>query len=326
VRWTPRHAVAAKRLRSVLKANIVARDRTLEQKISDAGPSPQRIDPHILTEARASLKSAGIIVELQAEGIPWYALATTDPAICDFRLQELAAVHRQTRDITLLIGEALEVAVFRSLLGQRKLRFFGHFNDLDQHDDSTLYSKTEPPSRISGDSIPGKKQLDFIVVDDEGTFGGIEVKNIRQWLYPNRLEFKELILKCCALNIVPVMIARRIHYSSFSVLNPCGVVLHQTFNQLYPASKPDIAALARHKDSLGFHDVRCSGAPDAVSLHQRLDKFLHVNLPEILSEARSSFVEYKDLLHDFATDKLSYNAFAARVKRRARGENEDFPD
>ena len=36
---------------------------------------------------------------------------------------------------------------------------------------------------------------------------GIEVKNIREWLYPNREEVRELLLKCCTLNVVPVLIA-----------------------------------------------------------------------------------------------------------------------
>jgi hypothetical protein len=37
-----------RRLASVLPREILACQRTLEQKISDGGPTPQRIDPHLL--------------------------------------------------------------------------------------------------------------------------------------------------------------------------------------------------------------------------------------------------------------------------------------
>ena len=47
-----RELLAAKRLRNVLRVHGVATDRTLEQKISDAGPFDQRIDPHVLTDVR----------------------------------------------------------------------------------------------------------------------------------------------------------------------------------------------------------------------------------------------------------------------------------
>lgn len=60
---------------------------------------------------------------------------------------------------------------------------------------------------------------------------GLEAKNIREWLYPQREEITELLQKCTAVDAVPVLVARRIHFSTFRVLNPCGVVLHQTYNR-----------------------------------------------------------------------------------------------
>jgi hypothetical protein len=324
--WTPRHDLAVKRLQSVLKTAIVACDRTLEQKIADAGPFPQRIDPHILTEARHSLTQRRIITSLTEAGVPWFALTSSDPSRRAARLTELVAVHRQTQEISHLIGQALEIATYRSLLSQGNLLFFGQFTDLDDHDDSTAYVKVDPPTHFHGGSIPGKKRLDFLVSDTHGIYAGVEVKNVRQWFHPNREEIRDLLLKCCALDVVPVLIARRIQYSSFSVLNPCGVVIHETFNQLYPASKSDLAVLVRDKHLLGFHDVRCNSAVDAATTHRRLDKFLHVNLPALLPEARESFNRFKDLLWAYATGKINYKAFAARVKRRTRGQNEDFPD
>jgi hypothetical protein len=50
---------------------------------------------------------------------------------------------------------------------------------------------------------------------------------------------------------VPVIIGRRIPYVAFRLLYPCGVILHQTHNQLFPVSDQELADRARHKDNLG---------------------------------------------------------------------------
>jgi hypothetical protein len=42
-----RETIASQRLLGILRTHVVANLRTLEQKISDAGPSHVRVDPHI---------------------------------------------------------------------------------------------------------------------------------------------------------------------------------------------------------------------------------------------------------------------------------------
>jgi hypothetical protein len=316
-----RFAVALKRLRRVLASHVVANDRIIEQKIADAGPTNQRIDPHILTTARATLVKSGEVIRVVRATTPWYHLAAADAQIVAERLAELDALHQQTlhRPFTLLVGQALEIAVYRALLAQQELRFFGAFRNLDDHDDSTLYTKLEPPSSVSGRDI-GSRHLDFIVHTAGAVYGGIEVKNIRQWMYPARAEIREWLLKCCTLDIVPVLIARRIHFSTFSVLNPCGVVLHQTYNQLYPNSSSVLADQVRRKELLGYHDVQLGHLPDA-----RLVRFIGTHLPNLLAQSRVKFDQFKDLLLAYGSEEHSYKSFAARVKRRTRGEPEDLP-
>ena len=84
---------------------------------------------------------------------------------------------------------------------------------------------------MSGRQIPGGKKLDFLVISLSAGLAGIEVKNVREWQYIDREDISELLLKCCALDAVPVFIARRIPFVTFRVLNPCGVILHETYNQ-----------------------------------------------------------------------------------------------
>ena len=321
--WSPRHEIATKRLQRILHTHTVANARILEQKISDAGPYNQRIDPHILTEARNTLRDRGVIQQTRRRGVPWYHLTTTPAAAVEKRLSELIKLHHQTTNPRFvdLIGQVLEIAIFRALKGQKNLAFFGDFPDLDTHDDSTPYSKQEPPTSLSGRRTPGNRKLDFLVSHPQGGYAGIEAKNIREWIYPAREEVQEMLLNCCSLDVVPVLIARRIHYSTFSVLNPCGVILHQTFNQLYPETEQELAEQVKDKRLLGYHDIRLGNTPD-----QRLIKFIHQDLPKVLPEARQRFDAFQDLLFRYADGEHSYASFAARVKRRMRGESEDLPE
>lgn len=290
--------------------------RTLEQKIADAGPTPQRVNPHILTRVRNVMLKEGSLQRIGTNP-PWYAMGNEDPKKIQERLAILQPLQAQLsqKALTTRVGQALEIAAYRALL-KSPLEFFGAYTDLETHDDSTLYKKEEPPSNISGRSI-GAENLDFIARADRITCG-IEIKNIREWLYPDRDEVRDAIRKCLTLDIVPVLVARRIPYVTFRLLSPLGVIVHQQYNQLLPASEAALAAQVRDKTLLGYHDVRTGNEPDA-----RLQKFFVENLPKILGDARQRFDANKDLLERFATGDISYAEFAARVRRREAGTNED---
>jgi len=80
----------------------------------------------------------------------------------------------------------------------------------------------------------------------------------------------------------------------------------------------DLAARAKHKDFLGYHDIREGNEPD-----KRLLKFITQNLSKVAPEARGKFEDYKDLLGAFGRSEMTYAEFAARVRRRSNGTNED---
>jgi hypothetical protein len=313
---TDRAGLADYRISRVLHTYTVASMRTLENKISDGGPAHMRIDPHVLTDARNRLLASGTLRREVRDNTPWYSRADADPAAVAARLAELIPLHRQYQRLGHRIGQTLEIAIYRALCDQTQLTFFGSFRGLDGPDDA-LYSKDEPPSTISGKTMEG--ELDFIAMTPGAILIGLEAKNIREWLYPQREEITELLQKCTAVDAVPVLIARRIHFSTFRVLNPCGVILHQTYNQLLPMSATAIAARDRDKNMLGFHDIRLGNQPD-----DRLTKFLHDNLPAVVPEARERFETYKDLLADYGNGVIAYEEFAARARRRSQGVNEDF--
>jgi hypothetical protein len=311
--------LAKKRIRSVLSRHIVANHRTLEQKIADAGPSNQRIDPHVLTRAFYELKTAGDLQERPEANGNWLFMSDAPWELVASRLSEQLALWKLTQDqhLTTRIGQALEIAVYRSLL-PLPLSFLGSYPDLSEHDDHTLYSKVEPPTTLDGRSM-GSRRLDFVVAHPVANWVGIEIKNKREWMYPGNSDIRDLLSKALAVDAVPVLIARRIPFVTFRLLSPCGLVIHQTYNQLYPLSEAALATRLRDKTLLGYHDLRVGNDPDA-----RLRRFLGVNLPRILPDARRRFEEYRDLLDSYSRNDMPYEEFAARVRRRQQGLEESY--
>jgi hypothetical protein len=80
------------------------------------------------------------------------------------------------------------------------------------------------------------------------------------------------------------------------------------------SSTPSDRALAEqvsNKDLLGYHDIRVGNAPDA-----RLMRFLSVNLPKLLPASRKRFNRFKDLLADYANQRIDYPDLVEHVKSR----------
>lgn len=293
----------------------VANMRTLEMKVADAGPEHLRVDPHVLTKVRRELEEAGRIIRVKQV---WFHRETAERARVQARLALLEPLYARMNDhnLKLRLGQTLEIAILRAL-EDAPFDFVGGFVDLDQHDDSTLYRKEEPPLRFSGRRMPGERRFDFLAFHASGPIG-IEAKNIREWMYPDRDEIKDLLLKAVTADTLPVMITRRIPYVTFRLLQPCGVMLFENFNQLYPTADAALAAQVRQKDLIGYHDVRAGNAPNP-----NLQRFIQSTIPGNAVEYRERFNRYRDLLERFATDDLTYAGFAARVRRREQGVPED---
>jgi hypothetical protein len=290
--------------------------RTLEMKIADAGPHDQRVNPHVLTRARAELEKGGRIKRV---GEVWFHRQNEPPDRVKDRLAVLQPLYNRLADFDfkLRMGQTLEIAIYRALQ-EASFGFVGGYPDLDDHDDTTRYSKEEPPLRVSGRSMPGEKRFDFLGF--HGTAGplGIEAKNVREWMYPNRHEVKELLLKALAVDAVPILIARRIPYVTVRLLQTAGVMLFETYNQLYPSADAVLAADVRVKTNLGYHDVRAGNEPN-----QYLRKFVATTIDANADEYRHRFDRHKDLLTDFVSGDLPYAGFAARLRRREQGVDEN---
>ena len=317
--------IARQRLINILRNHGVARMRTLEQKISAAGPYSQRANPHILTKALDELLSEKIVVRLQRSTGNWFHLPETNLQKINDRLGEQEPILKKLNQENThkRLGQALEIAVFRSLSTQ-PLPSFGHYYDLEEHMDNELYRKEEPPSAVSGRAIPNDRKLDFLIISGESGPVGIEVKNRREWIYPRHKILRDLLEKCCYLDAIPVLIARRIQYSTITVFQSCGLLIHETYNQRYPETEFELAQKAKDRTLLGYSDILLGNIPN-----QRLQRFIHETLPESLPKRRRRFDEFQDLLWKYAIEGMSYEEFARRVRRRRSGlpepEDDEFP-
>jgi hypothetical protein len=266
---------------------------------------------------RNELVKAGQLVKIREHGRDWYALPDAPADWVAERIAVQFDVLRQTLDNAFVkrMGDALEIAVFRALQASG-LHSVGGFRGLPAEPTTRTPRKEEPPSIFGGRELQGNKRFDFLVGRE--TWAGIECKNIREWLYPDREEIRHMLRKSIELNIPPILIGRRIPFVTRRLLQPAGVLLWETRHQFYPPEHDNLAAQMREKTSLGYFDIRVTDHPTP-----QLQDFVSRIIPEELPGAAQRFAEYKDLLSDFAFEVMTYHEFAARIRRRQNGQNED---
>jgi hypothetical protein len=301
-----RLALAKKRILKLLARQTVCVARTIEHKLHATGPNPQRIDPHVTTNATRELLFTGQIGMISLLNTHWYHLPESPRDLVEAKLEYLSSLYSRVleNDFVLRTGQALEIAVFRSLLALRQqdpsINFLGHFRDLDGHPDSELYSKEEPPRAINARHIRGRGRVDFALLTPAVCV--IEVKNGRPVIYPSNKELTELLSKAVDLDAVPILVARRLHPTVVQTFSRTGLLVHETYGQRYPAMDAELANQVKHKDALGWHDIRVGNEPDA-----RMLKFFCDVLPQKLEQATEDFQRCKGLLRDFADGAITFD-------------------
>src|SRR5437879_416232 len=95
-RWE-RVGIGMKRIQNILRSHIVANLRTLENKISDAGPTNQRIDPHVLTISLQYLRDGDLVnvYKKSENATPWYYMKGLPEEVLKPRLAELEAIYEK---------------------------------------------------------------------------------------------------------------------------------------------------------------------------------------------------------------------------------------
>ena len=306
-----------RRVQSVLDTHTVANQKTLEQKISDQGPGDLRVDPHLLGLAIRDLREQrrlAIHTHPSTATLQWFSNLATSSARAQAKLSTIAPLYAETTSDGFgnLIGDALEIAVYKCLLEVEREKprysFQGKFDLSGPKNNQNRYNKSDPPKTVSNNTTT--KQADFLQFGYDQGHVCIECKNYREWIYPNSKTIKDTIVKSYELGSIPLLVARRIHYSTFSnLLKPSGIIGHQTLFQYYPADKADFAAQIKHKDGIGFSDVMATETP-----HRLTREFFRDHLPEVVSVAAIRWARTKELLYEYATDQVDLSTVYLALK------------
>jgi hypothetical protein len=324
-----RIALAKKRIASILDREIVSHQKTLEQKIAEQGPTPQRVDPHLIGLAVMDLQQ---LRRLRTHHHPatgdagWYSNLLTPDAMIRQRLSELAPLYASVSGSGFgnLTGDALEIVVFKCLdaifSANARFAYQGYFHLSGPKDANDRYKKTQPPRTIGANSTT--KEADFLQFGHDAGPLCIECKNYREWIYPHHGIIKQLIVKADDLGAVPVLIARRIHYTTkTNLLEPAGIVAHESYFQYYPSDRAELAERVRDKRSLGFTDVMATEDP-----HPRTVKFFTSILPKILPQMASRWTSSREALREYAVGNINLAQLYTEVGSPAGGKWQDYEE
>jgi hypothetical protein len=291
-------AIAARRLQRNLDRLRYASIRQLEMKISEAGPPHQRPSPIHLREALEGLVWGGHVAEEPPPAVAGLSLPTFySPS--DFSLDDPDDAARRALILALYQtfletnreeqGKTLERATFTAAL---EARSSGQFV-------AVLGSPDRPPGQgLVLDGIAIGAPVDLILLGLDGSRVAVEEKNYREWLGPKSHEVWELFGKAVRLDALPVLICRKVTYDLFLLFKQTGALAFQVHSQLFHERFTERLATVKHKDGLGFADIRFGDTPSPA-----LRRFLGITLPRLLPNRIAIFRRYLPLLRDYAIER-----------------------
>jgi len=312
--------VAKRRIGNILRQRRIASKRQLESKIAEAGPPQMRANPHHISDAlKELLESGDVIVGASISvgiGKPTQLFAPSDwnPASQQDsdRLERIRNAFTEFLTVTLREdnGESLQIIV------QGAIEQSEQFIWLSEPGKS-------PPSgfTLSGKSITGSGRLDhYLIHKQTGIPIGVEDKNFRDWFYPHRTEIKSMLKKCHTYNMLPVLVTRKVHYMTRMVFHLLGGVAFETHFQCFLPQYADRLADARHKDGLGFADLRFIDEP--------LDHITNLfadTLPKLIEPTWKTFNNNADLIKGYAVDEdIDYLHLLAELGIKELDEEEGY--
>lgn len=324
-------AIASKRIKNILKTRRISYSSHLEIKISEAGPTWMRAEPHIISNAlKRMVRNEEIIkytpsnlveggnypvfyVPLDFKGaadasrsrsfVEWrnlFVWASQKSEYCGFMLEKIVFDSVLETDQYHVLGSApmWENGYLRKRGGSEILDYQGR----------RIYK---------GESGSGFDL--FIIHKETGTPIGIEAKNLREWIYPASEEVWRAIARACTLECLPVIIARKISFvSRVGFFAKFGILGFET-NFQYMAhkvqsdSKYSFKDKVLHKDKLGFADIKLIKEKDEAPVH--VVNFFSDTLDQNAEAYFEKFMRHKDLLKKYAIDyKMAETSLSQRQR------------
>jgi hypothetical protein len=259
----------------------------VEARITDV-PWPtigHRIDKHHLSTAHVQLLRAGHIEQRQTDTRGGREVTIIQPADVGRRATAIAKAAQRKRVLLArylgwaqgtrtrpgIIGPAAERVVHESLKETATFRLInpagGQVSEFLGCDIKGPLDNAIILAPMSDDGLPGQP----IAVP-------IEVKNIRDWIYPSSQELYQLLEKAARLKqlqpqipLVPLLVCRRAHYTAFKMAKALGFFIVETRRQYIGPVEEE--RLEEVRVELGFLDLMALRAPDPPLVHMFRDVF-----------------------------------------------------
>jgi hypothetical protein len=127
----------------------------------------------------------------------------------------------------------------------------------------------------------------------------IEVKNIREWIYPETRELYELLDKSAQLqerypdiSFVPLLVCRRVHLTTGRMAKDLGFFVVATWMQfVQPHADIDVAHFEEVRHGLGLTDLRLTE-----EAYEPLTRRLVITLPTVATRTAERFARSAPLL------------------------------
>lgn len=311
--------IASKRIQNILEKRRISYSSHLEIKISEAGPSWMRAEPHIISNALRNMVLEGQITKYTPPNLTSSGSNPTFYTPLNFKGAADASRSRffvEWRNLFLwatqrseYCGHMLEKIIFDSVLQTGKYHVLGSAPGYGEDGNLVKSAGSEildyQGKRIyKGDSGSGFDL--FIIHKSTNTPIGIEAKNIREWIYPASEEVWRAIARACTLECLPVLVARKISFiSKAGFFSKFGILGFET-NFQYMAQKVQADSnysfkdKVIHKDKLGFADIKLVKPKDSAPAH--IVNFFENILDQNAEIYFERFMQHKDLLKKYAID------------------------
>lgn len=250
---------AATKIVRILRQHVACHQKELERRVCEVGyrfypkaPPQDRPEPVHLLEARQRLRRQDLIdsVERTVRGNTYnfWFLTETDPAVVAGAVAvKLAATDQFDR-----IHHDMHLSGFAA---ERM-----HWNAVGQAPEwfRLPYVSGQDITRVNGHAAD--HGVDLAAVHMPTTIRVVgQVKNTREWYYPNSPTVWQLLASAAQLDAVPVLIARRIAEPTFLFMEDVGGFALPTFNTYIhrvARARPDWADFEAAALTLGYKDVK----------------------------------------------------------------------
>lgn len=284
---------ACKRLYSLLQKHPVLSTREMEARLSEFGTNLlPPVHPHHLTTARKSLN----LQVVSTSPIPLYSLPniSTSSISSHIARKELlndAFVNHFTKEE--FCGDVAEKVIFNSMCHALNLSIEPH----------TLGNVSQIGSRNTNKTLDTYALLPFIDNSGQKKFSvlGIEIKNIREWIYPESVEIWKALKSCIDLDCIPIIISRVFHYTAFTFFRDIGAFAYQTKHQYFSTHLWKHPLYSTVKKELHFRDMVLwkEDKPDP-----KVTSFFSDLLPKHISRIAQNYENHRQLIDNYAQGPL----------------------